>query len=145
MLIPTHLFVTTCVAFELHLTGTELITAYIFGVLIDLDHLTKIKRLREKDFWLAKGKFCDHTWLHEPLGLIVVILISIIIQSKIPVIFYSIHFFMDHFLLKAKSMPFLPFRQKVYSWGFIPSGSKVEWFLAPLFIIISIYLAWNLF
>lgn len=136
MLLPTHLAITTIIAKGMNVSGINLWLAYIFGVGIDIDHLfVGFNRLKDKKFWKSDSTKCDHTWLHEPVGLLMVAIFSLLIKNWIPLIFYSIHFFIDQIILRAKNKPFLPFSKKEYTYGIIPSGSKIEWILAPFLLI----------
>lgn len=139
MLLPTHLAVTTAVAKGLGLTGIDLAYALVFGVLIDLDHLFVSRvRLKSKKFWLSDPTHCDHSWLHEPFGLLAIATFSLVINSWVPLLFYGIHFIIDQFVLRAKNKPLAPFSKKEYTYGLIPAGSKIEWFISPFLLIASI-------
>jgi hypothetical protein len=121
-----------------------MIYALLFGVGVDLDHYLRPSRFKDKNFWRSDGAHCDHTWLHEPFGLLLVALFSWWIKNPIPLLFYGIHFFIDQFILRALCKPFAPFSEKTYRYGLIPSGSKAEWILAPFLLAGSLaYLAWG--
>ena len=118
MTIITHILVTTVGVRFLHLTGSEAVLAYIFGVVIDLDHFIKlplyfkkhnfkIRDILQKPF--PKEKHYNwRTSLQEPVALLWIIPLSIFLKTPAPVIFFAGHLILDY-LMSYQKLPFYPF------------------------------------
>ncbi|MBD3362981.1 hypothetical protein GF362_04645 [Candidatus Dojkabacteria bacterium] len=136
MLLPTHFWISTLAASQLDLTGSDLILAYVFGTFIDVDHLFPFL----KEYTKEKAQFSDlfdteksfHTFVHEPLGVIPTAIFSWLLNSYIPILFWFVHIFTDHIILKSKKRPFYPFSKKFYKYGIFPQGTKIEWIISSL-------------
>ncbi|MEK7158144.1 MAG: hypothetical protein AAB733_01030 [Patescibacteria group bacterium] len=135
MNIVAHAAATTLVARWLHLEGGDLLLAYVFGILPDLDHVAKVRAYR-KTFQqclqeerkhdelhrrsslqrcrrlilrhLNNHDFVWRTWIQELTGLLVVFPVSFLLRSRVPLLFFLLHFLMDLVMAYPKR-PFWPF------------------------------------
>jgi hypothetical protein len=135
MNVVAHAAATTLVARWLQLDGEELLLAYVFGVLPDLDHVVKVQayrktfrlrlleerredRLHRRSFlhrWrrlifvhLNNHAFAWRTWIQELTGLLIVLPLSLLLHSSVPILFFLLHFLMDLIMAYPKR-PFWPF------------------------------------
>lgn len=148
MSILPHILITTAGAHALGLEGNDLVLAYVFGVMLDLDHLVKIplygRKFRNKEYKISEGKprfiqkveMKEHkyevlglgikryyTWrtpLQEPVALLWVIPLSFYLGSAIPVVFFLLHLFLDY-LADYPKFPFFPFSARSIN-GFLFGG-----------------------
>lgn len=109
-------------------------TMFVFGVLVDYDHVIYYKKkYPETQLWnipqLIKiyfrtvdtgDDFIYHTWLHEPLGVLFVSLLSYLIfvvgnfyppLAILAISCYVAHFIVD--LFSGKMKPLAPFNEKI--------------------------------
>lgn len=119
MLLPTHFIITSIIATAMQLKGTELLLAFLFGVLIDFDHLASFSRLKyyfsaetKKIAWKMNAYKKTHTIIHEPVFILAVWIFSYLARSYIPIIFWSLHVFLDHVVIRCEMQPFVPFSKK---------------------------------
>lgn len=134
MIITSHFFATTLLAHALSLDKIELVYAYLFGVILDIDHLISSKNRHEflrNGGWKGKNQTNLHTIVHEPIFGFFVLLFSILINSFVPLLFWSLHIFMDSLAISSKQ-PLRPFRGKTYRYGLIRSPSRLEWILSSV-------------
>jgi hypothetical protein len=118
MTILTHTLVTTVGVRYLHLSGNEALLAYIFGVVIDLDHFIKIPLYLKKHNFKIRDilqkpfpKEKQYNWrtsLQEPVALLWIIPLSIFLKTPVPVIFFALHLLLDY-LMSYQKLPFYPF------------------------------------
>lgn len=138
----SHTLVTAIGAQALHLQAWDLVLAYVFGVLIDLDHLIKLPRYfktkrselgmwniffsclvglslhyQNKKFIFRRQPYHRRTSLQEPVTLFWIIPLSFFINSWIPVIFFMGHLVLDY-LTTFDKLPFYPF-SKFHTRGFL--------------------------
>lgn len=107
MTILTHILVTALVAKAMNLSGNDLVWAYAFGVLPDLDHLVKIPAYIKKNKFGIERHFPWRTFLQEPIMLIPVFVYSLFIHNWVPFIFFTMHILMDY-LISYEKHPFSP-------------------------------------
>ncbi len=121
-----------------------LVVLFVFGVLVDYDHVIFYKKIHpEVKLWnipqLIKIYFQTvdendehvyHTWLHEPLGVIVVSLLGFLIFhfTKYPELsILAISCYVSHFLLdlfSGRMKPLAPFNNtKIIDWSILPRNS----------------------
>ncbi len=141
-----------------------LIVMFVFGVLVDYDHVFYYKRKHpEIKLWNIsqliklyfktvdeRDEFIYHTWLHEPFGVLVVCGLSslIFLAAKIPELAilasscYVAHYLVD--LISGKMKPLAPFSNKVTvdlkilpANAFTITGIALGTFLIALIIFIS--------
>lgn len=151
MLLPTHFIITSIIATAMQLKGTELLLAFLFGVLIDFDHLASFSRLKyyfsaetKKIAWKMNAYKKTHTIIHEPVFILAVWIFSYLARNYIPIIFWSLHVFLDHVVIRCERQPFVPFPPQKITYGIIPSGTKEEWLISwvlsvPVFIYLIMF------
>jgi len=148
MLFMSHYAVTEIVSRALGLSGWQLILAYIFGVLVDLDHFF-IKAVRQNLSYIFKSGFkktfprgfYNKTFIQEPIFIIFLWLLGIFIHNFIPAIFLSVHWFLDA-LYQFEKRPLAPFSRKLSFQGFIKSRTTFEYVVSIVLAII--FLIWRL-
>ena len=170
MLIPSHIAVTEILARNLNLNGKNYLLAHFFGWGIDIDHVVtqfrhfveelklSYKRWRRRQ-WLEK--FLPHkviifldrfnkqrsaiaeprSWIQEPMGIFLILVLSIIIHNYIPVLFLFIHFLMDA-VMRFNKYPLAPFTRKLKFRGWIPNTTYIEYLISGLALIGLIF--WRL-
>lgn len=107
MTILSHVLITYLGVKVMNLSGNDLIYAYAFGVLPDLDHIVKIPGyLKDNGFKIVR-KYPWRTFLQEPFMLIPIFIFSLFVKSWVPLIFFGIHVLMDYFVSFEKN-PFSP-------------------------------------
>lgn len=104
----SHTLVTTAGVQIMHLQGYELYLAYIFGVLIDFDHIFKAHLYFSKNKFKKEKHYHWRTSLQEPVALLWIVPLSIFINSAVPIIFFISHLLLDYFVSYNK-FPFYPF------------------------------------
>lgn len=139
MVLQSHFIATTITAMLMKLEGRDLILAYTFGNLLDLDHLlfpSFIKSVvKGKINEAAKDDSGKHTIIHEPIFLIVTLVFSILLKTPVPSIFWLIHILLDHIVIKAMKRPFSPFNNHKYRYGIFPQATKSEWIWSSILIV----------
>lgn len=155
MLLITHLWTTLALAKIMQLGETDSLIALGAGVGIDLDHLIKPvfqkelrfkiistlkKRLPLGELQRFSGVGPMHTFIHEPIGLVIVAIFSWIFHSRVLFIFYLLHFVLDHIAMKSQKQPFYPFDKKIYMYGLVPLGTLVEWTISSSILIVVLFL-----
>lgn len=134
----SHTLVTRAGVQILNLQGSDLFLAYIFGVLIDFDHIFKIRLYLKKNKF-KKEKHCHwRTSLQEPIALLWIAPLSIFINSPVPIIFFISHLVLDYFISYNK-FPFYPFSKYSTKGLFINVPDTIKEVL-----VISIFLCINL-
>jgi len=134
----SHTLVTTAGVQILHLQGYEFYLAYIFGVLIDFDHILKAQLYFSKNKFNKEKHYHWRTSLQEPVALLWIIPLSIFINSMVPIIFFTSHLLLDYFVNYNK-LPFYPF-SKYSTKGLSTKVSNIT----KEALIISIFLCINL-
>lgn len=170
MLIPSHIVVTELVARSLHLSGTNYLLAHFFGWGIDIDHIftqfryfwedIKIGIRRSKRRQLL-AKFLPHKWLYfldrfnkkrskiteprswfqEPMGILLILVLSVIIRNYIPVLFVFIHLLMDY-VMRFTKYPFSPITKRIKFKGWIPTNTYAEYIISGF--AMAILIVWRL-
>lgn len=103
MLSTTHLAVVVMAAMLLRLNRHEWFVALMFGVVVDADHLFALPRYVEDNGWSAvlRQTWDDasglpwKSWLHHPMGAIVVGYLSLGWRLAVPLSFWATHVGMD--------------------------------------------------
>ena len=92
----------------LNLGSYEWLLAFIFGVLIDIDHLIKIPLFMK----LKNSKTMRHlnwrTSFQEPIAFLWIIPLSVFLKSYIPLVFFTMHIILDYMMSYHKK-PLFPF------------------------------------
>ena len=104
MLITTHIAVTILLCLVLNLNQDEWFIAFMFGVMIDADHLFAAPGYVSRNGWeaLLRRSWDDGSGLpwrslfHYPVGAFVVIPLSVGWRYFLPVLFWAIHLEMDY-------------------------------------------------
>ncbi|MFA5070649.1 MAG: hypothetical protein WC528_05215 [Patescibacteria group bacterium] len=158
MLIPSHIVASEILARALNLSGTNYLLAHLFGWGIDIDHIftqfryfwedVKASIRRNKRRQLL-GKFLPHkwilfldrfnkkrseiteprSWIQEPMGIILILILSILIRNYIPVLFLFIHFLMDS-IMRFTKYPFSPITKRLKFKGWIPTNTSAEYIIS---------------
>ena len=146
MLITSHFFFTVLISKLLSLTGLEFYFALIAGVAVDIEHLfVNNKWIRDvKNFFQLKKieqGVNQHSLLQEPLfGISTALLVGIILHFTLTIrwwispLFLASHIFFDA-LMKFSHYPWQPFNKFHYR-GFIPSGTRREFYISIVALII---------
>lgn len=108
MTILSHVLITSFGIKLLGLQGNDLIYAYTFGVLPDLDHLIKIPSYVKANGVKIVRHYPWRTFLQEPMMLIPISIFSYLINSWCPLVFFSLHLLLDY-LMSFEKNPFAPF------------------------------------
>jgi hypothetical protein len=104
MLITTHIAVTILLCLILNLNRDEWFIAFMFGVVIDADHLFAAPRYVSHNGWeaLFRRSWDDGSglpWrslLHYPVGAFVVVPLSIGWRFFLPALFWALHLELDY-------------------------------------------------
>ncbi|OGM09097.1 hypothetical protein A2Z67_01720 [Candidatus Woesebacteria bacterium RBG_13_36_22] len=90
------------------LTGNDLIYAYVFGVLPDLDHIIKVPSYVKENGLKITHHYPWRTFLQEPVMLLFISLFSFFVKSWVPTVFFTLHLILDY-LMSYEKKPFYPF------------------------------------
>jgi len=110
-----------------------ILVIFVFGILIDYDHVFYYRKNYEKiKFWDIPGfirlyfktidqrdRNINHSWLHEPFGVVMVSGLSYLIFGFTPypeLVILAISCYVGHFLvdlISGKMKPFSPFNNKI--------------------------------
>jgi hypothetical protein len=123
MTIFSHVFITALGVKAMNLTGSDLIYAYAFGVLPDLDHLVRIPSYLKDNGLKIVRKYPWRTFLQEPIMLMPIFVYSVFIKSWTPFIFFGLHVLLDYFADYEK-MPLAPL-YNFKTTGFIKSVKNI--------------------
>lgn len=109
----THILSVLLLGKIMHLNGFEWILAFVFGVLIDIDHLVKLPIYMKQKYMKQKipRKTAHWDWrtpIQEPVSYLWVIPMSLFLKSYVPVIFFTLHLALDYMMSFSKK-PFFPF------------------------------------
>lgn len=163
MLIPSHIAATEILARGLNLSGTNYFLAHLFGWGIDIDHVVtqfryfveelKISYKRWKKRHILE-KFLPHrlvifldrfnkkrselaeprSWIQEPMGIFLILILSVIINNYIPVVFLFIHFLMDA-VMRFNKYPLSPFTKRLKFQGWLPNTTYAEYLISGVMLI----------
>jgi len=143
MLFTTHAVATIGLGKLMGLkTVRDWFLAFLFGVLVDLDH---IKIFQQK--YLKDGgwrKFFDRelpirSFLQEPISIFWVVPLSFYLQTSIPMAVWGLHIFMDY-LVDGVRKPFWPLSNFTLTKGMLPANAFWEFLLIP---ILSLFFFWQ--
>ena len=136
----THALVTYTGVRVLGLEGVDVIWAYVFGVLIDLDHLIKIPGYIKRVGWKIQKHYNWRTSLQEPVALVWAALFSIAVKSVAPTVFLGAHIVLDY-LVSYEKRPWWPFSGYMTRGMWLSRSDRFkEIVVATLFGCISLYL-----
>lgn len=161
MIITSHFVATTSILIiakrlGLNITSEIIIWSYIFGNIIDIDHLFTFpklgwKRFKESVFRFNRGKsepgkYYIHSILQEPWLFVVMVIVSSIIYLQtqngavlLPVTALGAHILLD-VIMKFENKLLWPFSKKGY-YGWLKSDTMVEYILSAIATILVIYFA----
>lgn len=108
MTILAHTIVSATGVSILGLHGSDVYLAYLFGVAPDLDHALKAPLYYKKHKLKKVRHYNWRTPLQEPTALLWIGLLSIFINTWVPVVFFTSHLIMDY-LMSYPKQPFYPF------------------------------------
>lgn len=135
MIFTTHTIATIGLGNLMGLETTqEWFLAFLFGVLIDLDHLKifRKKYRRNGDFLKFFTKELPmHSFLHAPISLVWIAPLAFHFQAPIILASWGVHVFLDY-LVDGCRMPFWPFSRYTLKKGLLRSFTIYEFLLAPL-------------
>ena len=134
----SHTLITTAGVQILHLQGYELYLAYIFGVLVDFDHIFKAHLYFSKNKFNKEKHYHWRTSLQEPVALLWILPLSIFINSTVPIIFFISHLSLDY-LVSYNKLPFYPF-SKYSTKGLFTNVSNITKEVLVMFIFSCINL-----
>tara|TARA_Y100000310_G_scaffold219247_1_gene220635 strand:- start:843 stop:1244 length:402 start_codon:yes stop_codon:yes gene_type:complete len=92
----------------LDLSFYEFVLAFIFGVLVDIDHFLKIPIFVKLKNFRTIRHLNWRTPLQEPVSYLWVVPLSVFIGSYVPVVFFSLHLVLDY-IVSFQKKPFFPF------------------------------------
>tara|TARA_Y100000310_G_scaffold337076_1_gene423202 strand:- start:85 stop:504 length:420 start_codon:yes stop_codon:yes gene_type:complete len=104
----THILSVLVLGKYLDLSFYEFVLAFIFGVLVDIDHLLKIPIFIKLKNFRTIRHLNWRTPLQEPISYLWVVPLSIFIGSYVPVVFLSLHLVLDY-MTSFQKKPFFPF------------------------------------
>jgi len=170
MLIPSHIAATEILCRLLKIKGTDYFLAHLFGWGIDIDHIVtqfkyfveELKRSYRR--WKRRRsleKFLPHrlvifldkfnkkrsavaeprSWIQEPMGIVLILLLSIIINNYVPVLFLFVHFLMDA-VMRFNKYPLAPFTKKLRFKGWLPNTTYAEYIISS-FVLFALII-WRL-
>jgi len=108
MTILSHVLVTALGVNILNLAGNDVLYAYTFGVLPDLDHIVKIPNYLKDNGFKFVRKYPWRTFLQEPVMLLPIAVFSLVVASFVPFLFFGIHLLLDY-LISYEKKPLSPF------------------------------------
>lgn len=139
MIFSTHILVTTALGKIMGLqTARDWFLAFLFGVLVDLDHLKVLrKKYRPNQDWI---RFFTREWpirsfLQEPFSLFWVAPLSFFLKTPVPMIFWSLHVFLDY-LVDGTRRPFWPFSSFTLRKGLLSANTLGEFLLIPVSLLV---------
>ncbi|MBN2421816.1 hypothetical protein JXB41_01200 [Candidatus Woesearchaeota archaeon] len=137
-----HLGYTLIFSELLNLSYYNFILAFIFGVLVDLDHVFyyMLRLIKRKKIILLNSY--KKTFVQEAIFYPVVILASIILKSAVPIIFFTLHIVIDY-LFVSRSRPFAPFSKLEFKGIFNPKTGIYWIFMIASFVLFFVYFAVN--
>jgi hypothetical protein len=143
MIVSTHAVATIAVGKLLGIeTLRDWFLAFLFGFLIDLDHLKifRSKHINNGDWKkFFNGELPCHSFLHEPVSIFFIVPLSFYLQTPVPMAAWSVHIFLDYLVDGAKR-PFWPISNFTLKKGIFPAGSLWEWVLS---LPLSLFLFWK--
>jgi len=146
MIFTTHTIATIGVGKLLGIKTTrDWFLAFIFGVLVDLDHFKvfRPKYINNGDWRkFFKGELPVRSFFQEPIFVFLVIPISFYLKSPIPMASWAIHVFLDY-LVEGVKRPFWPLFNLVLREGFLPNYSIYEFLITPLFLLV-LFFRWGI-
>lgn len=141
MLITTHTVATIGLGKLMGLqTTSDWFLAFLFGVFVDLDHLKIFRaKYRQNGDWLKffTRELPIRSFIQEPISLLWIAPLSFYLQTPIPMIFWSLHVFLDY-LVNGVRKPFWPISSLTLNKGVLPAYAFWEFFLVPLTIFVFI-------
>ena len=143
MLFTTHAVATIGLGKLMGLkTARDWFLAFLFGVLVDLDHLKIFRPKYFKDGSWRKffnRELPIRSFLQEPISIFWVVPLSLYLQTPIPMAAWGLHVFMDY-LVDGVRKPFWPFLDLTLTRGVLPAPIILEFFLIP--VLPLFYFAW---
>lgn len=142
MNVVSHLLLTTVAIQTFGLQGKDMLLAYTFGNAIDLDHaFTWFKQQHRHKSWLERFLTeKSHTIVHEPIFILPITTISFLLQSFLPLLFWSFHILIDHVILRSSKRPGYPWNKNWYTYGLFSLNHRLEYFLDATLILVVIWL-----
>lgn len=142
MIITTHAIATFGVGKFLGIQGlSSWLLAFLFGVLVDLDHLKIFspKHINNGDW----RKFLNRelpirSFLQEPISIFWVVPLSFYLHNPVPMAAWAVHVFLDY-LMEGCKKPFWPIANFTLKKGIFPANSFYEFLLIPIAILIFIF------
>ncbi len=104
----THMLSVLVLGKYLDLSFYEFVLAFIFGVLVDIDHFLKIPIFVKLKNFRTIRHLNWRTPLQEPVSYLWVVPLSVFIGSYVPVVFFSLHLVLDY-IVSFQKKPFFPF------------------------------------
>jgi hypothetical protein len=138
MVLTTHIAVTTLAAKCLHLDGHELAIAYMFGVLVDLDHFYGVpKMVKERELSFKNTNFQHRLPIaHSVTFLPIVVIACVELHNLIPLIFWLLHVGLDAMQRSPMSLLW-PVSSRSFEKGVIPLETRYEWILSGALLVFS--------
>ena len=144
MTIIPHLLLTTVGVQVLGLEGKDIALAYAFGYGIDLiDHPIKLPLYLKKNGRKNEKNYHWRTPFQEPVALLWIAPLSFYLQTFVPVLFFTSHFFLDY-LVSYEKRPFYPFSEYTTE-GLLPqfSDRSKEWTTSLCCILMIVLLQYR--
>ena len=137
MNILVHLFYTLIFARMLNLGRLDFFLAVGFGALVDLDHVVPYVKTYLKEKKINQRGYDSRWYTQEPIFFIVVIPISVVYRTWVPIIFFSLHLLLDY-MMDYKKYPLYP-NKKIVVRGFIKSYGILYWIITAVSVLLFIW------
>jgi len=142
MLVTTHTLATISLGKAMGLKTTQdWFLAFLFGVLIDLDHLKIFqKKYRQNGNWrkFFLRELPIRTFIQEPVSILWVVPLSFYLHTPIPMIFWSFHVFLDY-LVDGVRKPFWPFSSFTLRHGLLPANTFFEFLFSSFPFLLFLF------
>ena len=141
MVVSTHALATIGLGRLMGLrTAYDWFLAFLFGVLVDLDHLKvfRPKHLNNGDWKrFLNRELPVRSFIQEPISIFWVVPLSFYLNNPVPMAAWAVHVFLDYLVDGAKK-PFWPISNFTLKKGIFPAYSLWEFLLVPIAILVFI-------
>jgi hypothetical protein len=140
MWVIVHIIFTIALLRVFSISGNyEIILAFVFGVLIDIDHLLKIPGYIKQNGFHIVRYWPLRTSIQEPISYIWVIPLCIILNSWVPFVFFTAHLVLDY-IMAYKKRPLWPISKIEFGVENKKRAWRKEWIPQAIVIVLSIAL-----
>ncbi|MFH1399697.1 MAG: hypothetical protein ABIG95_06330 [Candidatus Woesearchaeota archaeon] len=129
-----HLIVTLITATILKLNLFNFWLALGFGLLVDLDHVVPYIKTYLKEKKIDQRGYPKRWYTQEPIFFVILIPLSVILGTAVPVLFYGLHLLLDY-IMDYEKYPLFP-NKKLKVYGFVKTFGWAYW-LITLFSLVA--------